>query len=385
MTDRQPGTTILVAPNAFKGTLTAMEASQAMSRAVVRRGFVSMPIPVADGGEGTAEILANNLGGTVTSVKTVDALGRPVEALVADVGAGRFAVDASSACGLARLAESERDVMAASSYGLGLQARWALDHGATEILIAVGGTAFVDGGLGFGVGIGITFLDADNRPLSARPGHLVDIAAVDCSKMHPRARAVRWRLAVDVDNPLLGPQGAAHQYGPQKGAGSAEVDRLEQGLGTLARVVARRAGLDVDRFVDHAGMGAGGGLAVVATGLLGAEIESGAEMICSLLDLETKILQSRAVLTGEGQLDEQTLHGKAPFEVATMAKRAGRPVAAVVGRLKGTKACSPFDVCEEASAEGPPPHGQAAAALERATLRAIDRLGLKQPAATAGS
>ncbi len=367
---------IVVAPNAFKGTLSALQAARAMGRAVRRCGLEPRLVPMADGGEGTAEILAAHFHGTLRPVQTCDALGRPTQAPIADLGSHRFAVDAASACGLGRLDPADRNVLDASSYGLGLQVRAALEMGAREIILGVGGTAFVDGGAGLAVALGARLLDASGHGLAPRPDRLVDVARVDQSRLMPRAVEARWTLVLDVDNPLLGPEGAARIYGPQKGAGHREISVIERGIEKLAKALCQGEDRKLGELTRRPGTGAGGGLALAILGLFRADLKPGAQYLCKLQGLADLVSGSAAVLTGEGRLDGQTTRGKAPLCVAGIAHEAHRPVAAIVGMVEPGPVIDAFDWVEEAAPEGPPEKGRVARLVEEAAMRAMRGLGL---------
>jgi len=360
---------ILVAPAAFKGSLSPFAAASAMA-AGARRVCPRCTIverPVADGGEQTARILAGAYGGSCFAVDTVDALGRQVEAEAAVLADREFAVDASSACGMVGLDRRDLDPLRASSFGLGLQFRAVLDRGASQVIVGVGGTAFVDGGVGIVQALGARCLDRRGRPLPAGGGALVALDSIDVTTIDSRVRQVRWILVLDVRNPLLGSKGAAAVYAPQKGANRSQVARLEAGLANLARVVASVSGRDL---ASQPGMGAGGGLAMAMVGLLDAQCRPGASFVCERIGLKSLAGRADLVLTGEGRLDEQSRWGKAPAEVARLARPT--PVAAVVGSLGPRAPLELFDRCLAVSPGGPPAQDQAAKFLEQGAETMVD-------------
>ena len=232
----------------------------------------------------------------------------------------------------------------------------------------MGGTAFVDGGAGALAGLGAALLDARGRRLRPVPPELVRLERLDLSELHPAARRARWILLVDVDNPLLGPEGAARVYGPQKGAGPSDLPLLER---ALLRVVAavEAAGGRLD--VRQSGLGAGGGLAVPFVGLLDAEMRMGAAVVCEAVGLRAALVGARLVLTGEGRYDGQTRYGKAPVEVARLARQVGLEVIMVAGQVAPGAAAGPFSRVVEASGRLPPSPSQARDELAEAARRAV--------------
>jgi glycerate kinase len=221
------------------------------------------------------------------------------------------------------------DPLGASTFGLGTVIKHALEAGAGEIIIGVGGSASTDGGAGMLQALGARILDRDGIALGLGGGALADADRLDLSGLHPAVSGTRFSLASDVDNPLLGPLGAAAVYGPQKGADVHDVARLEAALTTWARVVADATGRDDSRTP---GTGAAGGTVFGAMSVLGATVHPGIDMVLDLVDFDRQLDGADLVVTGEGSLDEQSLHGKAPIGVATRARAAGIPVVAVAGR-----------------------------------------------------
>jgi glycerate kinase len=324
---------ILVAPDSFKGTLKAAQAASAMARGVLRilPGAEVIPVPMADGGEGTAETLAEATSGQLLRSPAPDPFGGIRIASFARLGDGvTFAVDAASASGLQLLGVDERDAVTASSAGTGVLVVRAVQMGARKCILGVGGTAFVDGGVGMMEVFGARFLDSEGNGLMPGGGGLFRLDRIDLAEMPPFFREVEWEIAADVDNPLLGERGAARVYGPQKGASDDDVDRLETGLSRLADRVESMAGLALR---DLPGMGAGGGLALMPTAFFGAKVRPGAELIAEAVRLEEKLQGCDLAIVGEGCLDGQSLFGKAPIHVAQMAKARSIPVLAVAGML----------------------------------------------------
>ncbi|MEE6286703.1 glycerate kinase [Georgenia sp. MJ173] len=329
------GPTVVVAPDSFKGSVTAQQAAGAMARgarSAFGPGARVTVLPMADGGEGTLDAVLGALGGEERQVDAHDALGRP---RLARYGlAGTLAViEAAEGNGLPAVADLPLQPLRADSRGVGEIARAALDAGATELLLCLGGSASTDGGTGLLTALGARFLDADGAPVAPGGGGLANIAAVDLDHLHPGARAARWRLAVDVDNPLVGPRGAAAVFGPQKGAGPAEVEVLDRGLDHLATVLGRAAGTGAEYLLSRPGAGAAGGLPLALITLLGAELVPGARLVAEATGLDAALATADVVLTGEGSLDSQSLDGKVVDAVRSLA-RPGAAVVVIAGRVE---------------------------------------------------
>lgn len=320
---------VVVACDKFKGSLTSAEANAAVSRGlrVARPGLAVTEVAVADGGDGFVDA-AVALGFERVSVTVSGPTGEPVVTSYA-VNDGTAVVELADACGLVRLPGGEPAPLTASSRGLGEVIAAALGAGAREIVVGVGGSASNDGGTGVLSALGVRFLDASGESLPDGGGALGQLAAVDLTGLDRRLGDARIMLASDVANPLLGPDGAAAVYGPQKGATPAQVSSLDAGLAVLAGLVSEATGRD--RSSDP-GAGAAGGVGFAALAVLGAEMRPGIEVVLDLADFAGTVAGADLVVTGEGSLDEQSLHGKTPIGVASRATRAGVPVVAVCGR-----------------------------------------------------
>jgi glycerate kinase len=319
-----PSGHVVVAPDKFKGSLTAAQVGAAVRAGLlaVQPDLVIQVLPVADGGDGTLDA-AVGAGFRRVPVDVSGPTGTPVAAAIA-VKDDTAVVELALASGLVLLPPDRLEPLAASSFGTGELIRAALDRGCTRILLGVGGSASTDGGAGMLQALGLRFLDADGVELPPGGGALERLASVDRSGLDRRLATAEVVVATDVDNPLLGPKGAAHTYGPQKGATPDDVERLDRGLGRLAELL-DPAGADVP------GAGAAGGVGYAAMSVLGAIPRPGIDVVLDLVDFRAAIVGARLVITGEGRLDEQTLHGKAPAGVATAAVAAGVPVVAVSG------------------------------------------------------
>lgn len=320
---------IVLAPDKFKGSLTAAEVADAVSEGIrrARPDADVRRVPVADGGEGTVDA-AVSAGFDRVTVEVGGPTGERVRASFAHNGTVAV-VEAAAACGLALLPGGEPAPLTASSQGVGELIRAALNTGCRTLVLGVGGSACTDGGAGLLAGLGADLLKADGCPAGPGGGGLTDIAYLDLHRLDPRIREVELVLASDVDNPLLGNNGAAAVFGPQKGAGASEAKALEAGLTHWARLVAQRTGFDA---ADRPGAGAAGGIGFAALAALGARRAGGIEIVLSIVDFDRHARGADLVVTGEGALDTQTLHGKAPAGVAARAASHGVPVVAVAGR-----------------------------------------------------
>jgi glycerate 2-kinase len=283
--------------------------------------------PVADGGDGTVDA-AVAAGYERVTTTVAGPTGEPVEASFA-VSGDTAVVEMADASGLRRLPSGRPAPLTATTYGTGELIRAALDRGVRRVVLGVGGSATTDGGAGMARALGVRFLDAEGRDLPEGGAALRRLHTIDMTGLDPRLRDVEIVVASDVDNPLTGDRGAAAVYGPQKGAGPADVEELDQALGQLASVVTQQLGVDV---AGLAGAGAAGGTGFGAVAFLGASIVSGIDLLLDLAHFPTAVRDARVVITGEGSLDRQSLAGKAPWGVAQAAARAGVPVVALVGR-----------------------------------------------------
>lgn len=322
---------IVVAPQAFKGSLDAPEVAEAIARGVkqVFPHALLAVLPVADGGEGTVRALVQASGGQTVTTRVLGPLRRPVNATWGLLGDGRRAViEMAAASGLPLLRRDERDPLAASSVGTGELIKHALDHDVQELIIGIGGSATNDGGAGMAAALGARFLDEDGRtlPLGAEP--LLRLARIDISGLDPRLAHVTVRVACDVNNPLTGPTGASQVYGPQKGATSETVELLDRALERFASVVRRDLGKAVS---DVPGAGAAGGLGAGLIAFLNATLCPGVDIVFDAIRLDDQLQGAQLVITGEGRMDGQDLYGKAPMEVVKRAHKLGIPVIAVVG------------------------------------------------------
>ncbi|WP_069465772.1 glycerate kinase [Actinacidiphila rubida] len=318
---------MLIAADKFKGSLTAVQVAAHVEAGLrsVAPGLTIVSLPVADGGDGTVD--AAVAAGFERRRRTVTGpLGTPVEAVYA-VRGDTAVVEMAEASGLRHLPPGVFAPLTATTYGTGELLLAALDAGARTIVLGVGGSATTDGGAGMLTALGARLLDSAGQPVSPGGGPLAGLASADLSGLDPRLADTEVILASDVDNPLLGPKGAAAVYGPQKGASPFEVEALDEALGRFAEA------LGDQRSADAPGAGAAGGIGYGALVGLCATFRPGIEVMLDVLGFEDALARADLVITGEGSLDEQTLHGKAPAGVAQAAGARGVPVLAVCGRL----------------------------------------------------
>lgn len=326
---------IVIAPDKFKEALPAGDVAAAIASGV-RRVLPDAQIdlvPMADGGEGTVEALLAATGGSRRRSVVTGPLGEPVKATWGILGDGRTAViEMAAASGLALVPLNRRDPTRTTTFGTGELVRAALDAGAAHVLIGIGGSATTDGGTGAAQAVGVAFRDARDNP-PTRPmtgGDLAGLSRIDLGARDGRIAGVSIEAACDVDNPLLGPRGAAAVYGPQKGATPEQVAELDRGLSHLADLIERDIGKDVRRF---AGAGAAGGLGAGLVAFLGARLRAGIDIVMDATRLRERIRGADLVITGEGRLDAQSMMGKVIAGVGRAANDAGVPVVALVGTV----------------------------------------------------
>jgi glycerate 2-kinase len=325
---------VVVAPAPFKGALSASQAARAIAAGfrLAATGVETRIVPVADGGEGTLDALlgASPDDAVRRSFTVADPLGRQVDAALGMLRGGTAVVELAQASGYERLADGERDPEATTTLGTGELILRALDLGARRIIVGVGGSATCDGGLGIARALGARLLDASGAVLGGRGADLARLARIDRSGLDPRLAGVTIDVACDVRNPLVGPDGAATVFGPQKGASPDAVARLEAGLANAAAVMARDCGVDVaEAEMAGAAGGAAGGMAAI----LGARLVPGADLVLAAVGFAERLAGAGLCITGEGSLDAQTVEGKAPAAVAAACRAAGVPCVAVAGRV----------------------------------------------------
>ncbi|HAS6142259.1 TPA: glycerate kinase [Vibrio vulnificus] len=324
---------IVIAPDSYKESLTAMDVAIA-----IEKGFKQVlpdahyvKLPMADGGEGTVQSMVDATGGTIIEHTVTGPLGQRVDGFFGLLGEGKTAViEMAAASGLHLVTPDQRNPLITTTFGTGELIKAALDHGVEHIIVGIGGSATNDGGIGMAQALGIKLLDAHGNALGHGGGELAKLATIDCSQLDPRLAQVRLEVACDVDNPLCGTKGASTVFGPQKGATPEMVTILDENLAHYATVIKQQLGVDVR---DMAGAGAAGGMGAALLGLLNAELRPGIEIVMDAVHLDEIVADADLVITGEGRIDSQTIHGKTPIGVARTAKKHGLPVIGIAGCL----------------------------------------------------
>lgn len=328
---------ILIAPNAFKNSLTARAASEAIRKGLIqsRLDCTCECFPIGDGGDGTGELIIEKCRSTLVTAEVHDPLGKKIKASFGLIDNGHTAIiEMADASGLRLLRSDELDPLHASSFGTGEMIKSALNKGVNKILIAMGGSATIDGGTGILSALGIRFLNKQGDTLSGMPQSLADLASVDRSGLDPRILDCEVVILCDVDNKLLGPQGAAAVFGPQKGAGIEGVKKLGSSLSKFREITLKETGVDMAAIKYG---GAAGGASAGLYAFLNAKLVNGIEYFLQLTGFDEALQRSNLVITGEGSIDEQTLQGKGPFGVAYRAKGKGIPVIGLAGKVPPEK------------------------------------------------
>ncbi|MDQ6420413.1 glycerate kinase [Paenibacillus sp. LHD-117] len=324
---------VLVAPDSYKGSLTAAEVAACMEKGIldVLPQAAVIKLPIADGGEGTVDAIVNATGGQLHQVEVLGPLGEPVTATFGVMGDGQTAVvEMASASGLLLIAKDRLNPLRTTTYGTGQLIQAALDQGCRRIVIGIGGSATNDGGAGMAQALGVRFFNDQGSELSYGGGELISLSRVDVSGLDPRVADCEIIVASDVTNPLCGPEGASFVFGPQKGATPEMAQRLDDGLRNYGRVIHERLGIDV-RNVP--GAGAAGGLGAGLIAFLSARMSRGIDIVLEAIEFEKRVQEADLVITGEGRTDSQTAFGKAPAGVAALAKKYNKPVICVSGGI----------------------------------------------------
>ncbi len=323
---------IVIAPDSFKESLSAPDVANAMARGVRLAAPEAhiICIPMADGGEGTVQAVLAATHGQQRVNRVCDALGRPIDALWGWLPDQTAVIEIAAAAGLEHIAPGLRNVLHATSFGVGELITHALDAGARHIVLGLGGSATNDGGAGMLQALGLRFLDAAGAPLAPGGAALAGLHHIDATSLDPRLQKVTVTIASDVDNPLCGDHGASATFGPQKGASPEQVRLLDDALSHFADCCAAHLGHDTR---NAPGSGAAGGLGFAARAWMQAKFRPGAQVVAEIGGLAAAIQGASLILTGEGRMDAQTMHGKTPMGVAQIAKHAGVPVIAIAGSL----------------------------------------------------
>jgi glycerate kinase len=329
---------IVIAPDSFKGSLTAHEAADAMERGVLQLLPDAQIIkhPVSDGGEGLVSVVTPALGGCIVTTTVSGPLpGQRVDARWGLSSDGSFAIiEMAEAAGLTLVPTDRRDPKITTTYGVGELLRAALDAGVSSILIGIGGSATNDGGVGMAEALGVRFIDVSGRPLVRGGAALVDLSSIDDQGKDERIDTVEVLVACDVQNTLCGTQGASAVYGPQKGARLSDVSLLDKALLRFGKTVQADLGVDV---LDVPGGGAAGGLGAGLVAFCGATLKRGIDLVLQVTGFDDHVQGADLVITGEGRIDQQVRFGKALSGVVGQAKRCNIPVAAVVGSIEGSR------------------------------------------------
>ncbi|PLC58275.1 glycerate kinase [Photobacterium carnosum] len=324
---------IIIAPDSYKESLTAMEVATAIEAGFrqVMPDAEYIKLPMADGGEGTVQSLVDASNGTIIEHQVTGPLSEQVPAFFGLMGDGKTAViEMAAASGLHLVSPEQRNPMITTSYGTGELILAALDYGVKHIIIGIGGSATNDGGIGMAQALGVQLLDNKGQALGFGGQALAQLASIDITTVDPRLAHIKLDVACDVDNPLCGEKGASHIFGPQKGATPAMVAELDQHLAHYAAIIKRDLAIDVK---DMAGAGAAGGMGAALLSLFNAQLRSGIEIVIDAVHLGDIIKDADLVITGEGRIDSQTIHGKTPIGVARTAKKYHKPVIGIAGCL----------------------------------------------------
>ncbi|MBY6197023.1 glycerate kinase [Vibrio hangzhouensis] len=322
---------IIIAPDSYKESLTAMEVAEA-----IEAGFKKIfsdaeyiKLPMADGGEGTVQSLVDATDGSIVTCDVTGPLGQPVEGFFGLMGDDSTAViEMAAASGLHLVEPEQRNPLITTTFGTGELVKAALDRGVKHIIVGIGGSATNDGGIGMAQALGARLLDSEGRELGFGGGELSKLASIDLSDLDARLADIKLEVACDVDNPLCGPKGASHVFGPQKGATPEMVATLDANLAHYADIIKATNGRDV---INTAGAGAAGGLGAALLGLFDASLRPGIQIVMDAVSLSDVVKDADLVITGEGRIDSQTIHGKTPIGVARTAKQYDIPVIAIAG------------------------------------------------------
>ncbi|MCT4703115.1 glycerate 2-kinase [Enterobacteriaceae bacterium H20N1] len=324
---------IVIAPDSYKESLSALDVAQA-----IEKGFreifpdaLYISVPVADGGEGTVDAMIGATQGSKMATTVTGPLGEPVTACWGMSGDGKTAfIEMAEASGLALVPSEKRNPLVTTSHGTGELILCALDNGARNIIIGIGGSATNDGGAGMMQALGARLADANGKEVSPGGGSLLSLNSIDISGLDKRLESCVINVACDVTNPLIGDNGASRIFGPQKGASEAMIVELDRNLAHFADVIKKHLRIDVR---NAPGAGAAGGMGAALMAFLGANLRSGVEIVTEALNLEEHIHDCSLVVTGEGRMDSQSIRGKVPIGVAAVAKKYRKPVIGIAGSL----------------------------------------------------
>lgn len=319
---------VLIATDSFKESLTSSEVANAIMLGL-GTDFEYQVVPLADGGEGTMELIISIIGGELIEIESVDPLGRSITSRYGlSTDSLTAVIDVASSSGIELLAESEKNPEQTSSYGTGLLIEDALNRGVDNIILGLGSSATVDLGFGMLEALGVRFLDADNNPIKIRGGSLHQVCDIDISNINPNIYTTNFKIACDVDNPLTGPNGSCHVFARQKGASPKQIEILESEFIRIGNLINDKFGVDLNEI---AGSGAAGGIGGSAYVFFKGQLTSGSDLINSLNNVEEKIESTDIVITGEGRFDRQSLHGKGPMSIIDLGLKYGKQVIVICG------------------------------------------------------
>ena len=325
---------IVIAPDSFKGSLSAAEVAEAIETGfrAVYPDAEYVKVPMADGGEGTVQSLVDATSGTIITELVSGPMGDMVAGFFGILGDRQTAViEMAAASGIHWVRPKERDVFLASSFGTGQLINAALDRGCDKLIVGLGGSATNDGGIGMMKALGAQFFDQDGVQLAADVRALLQLASIDLQYLDPRLDKTEIVVACDVDNPLCGENGAARVFGPQKGATEEDISVLDQALTRYGDILSANAGRDI---ASEPGAGAAGGMGAAFIGLIDAVLKPGVDIVIEIVDLANSLVDANLVITGEGRVDNQTIHGKTPTGVAKVAKSCNLPVICITGSVE---------------------------------------------------
>lgn len=327
---------VIIAPDSFKGSLSAKQAALAIERGIkkaVNKDKIDLEIikiPMADGGEGTVEAIIEVTGGDIIVDNACDPLGREITSFYGVLPDNTAVIEMAAASGLNLVKATERNPLKTTTYGTGQLILAALKRGCKKFIIGIGGSATNDCGAGMAQALGAKLLDRDGREIGFGGGELDKVVRIDLSGLHPSIKTAKFTIASDVKNPLCGPEGASYVYGPQKGATPDIVKVLDNNLRHFAEVIKQDMGKDL---LNIPGSGAAGGLGAGLMAFLNAEAKPGIDIVMETANFEAKVKSADYVITGEGATDFQSMFGKVPFGIGQMAKKWGKPALCISGTL----------------------------------------------------
>lgn len=323
---------VVIAPDSYKGSLTAMEVANCIEEGIKRynKNIEVVKVPMADGGEGTVQALVDATGGRIIKLRVCDPLLREVDSFYGILGDGNTAIiEMAAASGINLLGCNELNPLITSTYGTGQIINDAIERGCKNIIVGIGGSGTNDGGAGMLRALGIRFLNEEGRDIQEGGAALKELHSIDKKNFNKRISKCNIKVACDVDNPLCGLNGASHVFGPQKGASKEDIELLDEALNQYAKIIKNEFNIDVLN-IPGSGAAGGSGAAFLA---IGSKLERGIDIVINETNLPTMIESADIVFTGEGRIDFQTKFGKAPYGVAKEAKKNGLPVIAICGEI----------------------------------------------------